>query len=125
MPYDIRYEDRGSYLFVHISGPESYDEASRFWEKLKSEVDARKMDRVLVVDEVTGVLEFEDVTWLSLKIAVLFYGKSIAYVDPKEESYVANSFGESIVAGQGVKVRLFRNERDAVAWIAPDGKPSA
>jgi hypothetical protein len=66
---------------------------------------------------VTGVLEHDDVYWFSAKIATLFYGKIIAYVDPKEESYVANEYGESVVYGKGVNVQLFRNEYDAIAWL--------
>ena len=117
MSYKIKYEDRTSYLYVHIEGPESYDEASRFWEELRNEAELQKQDRFLIVDEVTGVLDLNDVYWLSAKIATLFYGKVIAYVDPKEESYVANEFGESVVSGKGVKVRLFKNEKEAVEWL--------
>jgi hypothetical protein len=117
MSYKIEYEERTNYLYVHIAGPESYDEASRFWEELRKEADVRKHNRFLIVDEVTGVLEHDDVYWLSAKIATLFYGKIIAYVDPKEESYVANEYGEAVVYGKGVNVRLFRKKHDAIEWL--------
>ena len=117
MSYSISYEDMANYLYVHIEGPESYDDANCFWEELRKEADVRKKSRFLIVDDVTGVLDLKDVYLLSARIASLFKGQVIAYVDPKKESYVANQYGESIISGQGVKVRLFKTEIEAFEWL--------
>jgi hypothetical protein len=59
---------------------------------LHKEAEGRHYTKCLIVDEVTGVLDLNDVYWISAKVATLFYGRVIAYVDPKHESYVANEF---------------------------------
>lgn len=117
MAYTIVYENRKGYLRAHISGPESFEEASRFWEGLQHEGAGRLYDTFLVVDEVSGVLTQDEIYTLSVNVALLFAGKTIAYVDPKNESFDANRYGESVVASRQVTVRLFRTEPDAVKWL--------
>lgn len=117
MAYTIRYEDREGYLYVHMKGPETYENACRFWKDLRKEADSKKYTRFLIVDEVTGVLNRNQVYRLSVEIARIHVGNTIAYVDPKQESYESNAFGETVVVGQGVTARLFKNETDAVYWL--------
>lgn len=127
MAYTVVHENRKGYLRAHISGPESFDDASAFWEELHREGAKRFCDAFLVVDEVSGVLSQDEIYTLSVNVALLFAGKTIAYVDPKNESYDANRYGESVVASRRVTVRLFRTEADAVKWIekqASDRTPS-
>jgi hypothetical protein len=117
--YILRYEYREGYLFVHMKGPESYDSACQFWKDLRKEGDARKYTRFLIVDEVTGVLNRAQVYRLSTEIAKIHFGNTIAYVDPKEETFDANAFGETVVNDQGgVNARLFKNETDAIEWLS-------
>jgi len=117
MPYTVTYEDREGYLYAHIEGPESFEEASLFWESLRKEGAKRGYDAFLIVDEVAGVLDPTEVYTLSVNVALLFAGKRIAYVDPKNESFDANKYGESVVQSRHVTVRLFRTEPDAIKWL--------
>jgi len=119
--YTLRYEYRENYLFVHMKGPESYENALQFWKELRKEGDARKYTKFLIVDEVTGVLARDQVYRLSVEIARIHFGNTIAYVDPKPETYESNAFGETIVIGGGVKARLFKNEDEAIAWLHQAG----
>lgn len=117
MAYILRYEYREGYMFVHMKGPESYENALNFWKDLRKEGDLRKYSRFVIVDEVTGVLPRDKVFRLSVEIARIHWGNAIAYVDPKVETYESNAFGETVVIGQGVTARLFKTEADAVRWI--------
>ena len=56
MAYTLRYEYREGYMFVHMKGPESYDNALNFWKELRREGDLRKYSRVGSVVYYTGVL---------------------------------------------------------------------
>ena len=117
MAYTLRYEYREGYMFVHMKGPESYDNALNFWKELRREGDLRKYSRFVIVDDVTGVLSRDLVYRLSVEIARLLMGNIIAYVDPKTETYDSNAFGETVVNGQGVTARLFKTEADAIFWL--------
>jgi hypothetical protein len=115
--YTLRYEYREGYMFVHMKGPESYDNALNFWKELRREGDLRKYSRFVIVDDVTGVLSRDLVYRLSVEIARIHMGNIIAYVDPKTETYDSNAFGETVVNGQGVTARLFKTEADAIFWL--------
>jgi hypothetical protein len=115
--YKVRYEEREGYLFAHIEGPESYEDALQFWKEIKLKADAEDQSSLMVVDEVTGVLSTIQVHLLSIEIAKLHSGRTIAYVDPKEESFSANKYGETVVSTRGVNGSVFNNETDAIKWI--------
>jgi hypothetical protein len=118
VPYKVSYEDRGNYLFVHMEGPESYEEAMLFWKNLRIKAETEHLTNFLIVDEVTGVLNSVEVLSLSLNLGKMFIGATIAYVDPKKESFNANNYGGSIVRKCGVNAQVFVCESEAVTWLA-------
>ncbi len=54
--YKIIYEDRKGYLYVHISGPESFQAAVNFWMELENKLKTKNTAKIMVVDEVNGEL---------------------------------------------------------------------
>lgn len=117
MAYNVRYEEREEYLYAHISGPESVHNAINFFRDLRAKGDAEGYEAFLVVDEVSGHLDTNDTFHISKEIAKLHIGNTIAFVDPKEETFAANAFGGTVVANRGVITRVFDNENDAVEWL--------
>lgn len=117
MGYEIRYEARIGYLFAHIEGPETYDNALDFWRDLGREARERNFTRLMVVDEVTGILSTTQIFTLSTEIARLHPDATIAFVDPKKETLEANKFGETVLANRGITGRVFTNEEEAEEWL--------
>ncbi len=117
MGYEIRYEARIGYLFAHIEGPETYDNALEFWKDLRREARDRNFTRLMVVDEVTGILSTTQIFTLSTEIARLHPDATIAFVDPKKETLEANKFGETVLANRGITGRVFTNEEEAEEWL--------
>ena len=117
LAYNVRYEEREEYLYAHISGPESVHNAISFFRELREKGDAEGYGSFLVVDEVSGKLDTNDTFHISKEIAKLHIGNTIAFVDPKEETFAANAFGGTVVANRGVITRVFDNESDAVEWL--------
>ena len=117
MAYNVRYEDREDYLYAHISGPESVQNAIGFFRELRAKADAEGYEAFLVVDEVSGHLDTNDTFHISKEIAKLHIGNTIAFVDPKEETFAANAFGGTVVSNRGVITRVFDNENEAIEWL--------
>jgi len=117
MAYNVRYEDRGKYLYAHISGPESVENACGFFRDLRLKAEAEDHTAFLIVDEVTGVLDTNQTYFISKEIAKLHAGNIIAFVDPKEETFSTNAFGGTVVANRGVITRVFDNEEEALKWL--------
>jgi hypothetical protein len=118
MSYRVAFEERPGYFYAHIEGPESYSEALRFWESLSEKSRTGSHRKFLIVDEVTGKLSTGEIFALSEKVANLFLGKVIAYVDPKEETFDANKFGETVVSNRGVVAKVLRSEGEAIIWLS-------
>ena len=118
MSYKIIYTNKSGYLHVHISGPESFEAALHFWKELAGKAKAEQINRFLIVDEVSGQLTLLEHHNLSLIIARDFFGKIIAYIDPKTETFENNKFGEDVVYNRGVIAKVFRNEAEGIEWLS-------
>lgn len=121
MGYDIRYEKGRNYLFAHIEGHETYENALDFWKELQKEARERSFSRLMVVDEVTGTLNTTQIFTLSTEIARLHPDAVIAFVDPKKETLEANRFGETVLANRGITGRVFTDEGEAEKWLLSFG----
>jgi len=115
--YEIEFKDRKDYLFVNIQGPESYDAAVRFWEILASKARDEKVKRILVVDEVSGKLSTLELHKIGELVSTLFREIQVAFVDPKEETFSDNEFGETVIRNRSGNVILFRTEAEAETWL--------
>jgi hypothetical protein len=115
--YSISYEKKPGYLHVHIEGPETLKAAIQFWEDLAIKARKESHRKFLIVDEVEGKLDTSEVFDLSVKVSNLFAGAVIAYVDPKEDTFDANKFGEIVVRNRGVDATVFHSIPEAVAWL--------
>jgi hypothetical protein len=124
VPYRVTYEKRPEYLLVRMEGEESFKEAIRFWQALSDITIAEGITRFLIIDTVVGRLNVFQHYEISQLVASLFLGKRIAYVDPKEETFDANSFGETVVVNRGVIAKIFRLESDAHQWLLADLLPT-
>jgi len=117
MSYNISFEKEHEYLYVHMSGPESFEAAIKFWENLAQKSAAENFDKFLIVDEVEGRLTTTELHTLSLKVSQLFRGKKIAYIDPKNETFEDNRFGENVVYNRGVNAKVFRSADEGSIWL--------
>jgi hypothetical protein len=117
MAYITTCEQRPEYIHARIEGPESYEEAVRFWRELAGLASDSGHRKFLVKDKVKGVLTTSEHYYISLEVAGLFHGKQIAYVDAKEDTFSRNSFGATVVNNRGVRAEVFRSEEVALQWL--------
>jgi hypothetical protein len=103
-----------------MEGEESLTEAVLFWHALSDIANAERTSRFLIIDTVVGQLSTIEHFEISELVARLFVGKRIAYVDPKAETFDANSFGETVIRNRGGLVRLFKSEDDAHQWLSAE-----
>jgi len=115
--YKIIYEDRKDYLYVHISGPESFQAAVNFWMELENKLKTKNTAKIMVVDEVTGELDIMKHYEISTIVAEKFVEIKIAFIDPKKNTFELNKFGGEVVNSQGGFARVFRSETEGLEWL--------
>lgn len=117
MAYQLSFEYRQGYLFIIMTGQESYDAAVQFWQDLSAKARAEQLTRFMIIDQVKGRLDTSEHFYISTLVARLFAGKVIAYVDPKAETFENNQFGETVVTNRGVVAKVFHTETEAEVWL--------
>lgn len=117
MSYTISFENRSDYIYAHIEGKESYDEAVHFWEKLADEFQSEEIKKFLIVDKVTGRLSTIELYTLSIIVSDLFRGKTIAFIDSKDDTFEDNKFGETVIGNRGGTAKVFRSEDEGLEWL--------
>ncbi len=122
MPYTITREPRGTFLHLLLEGEESYADAIQFWKDLDQSSKKEGFTRFLIVDRTQGRLDTTQHYEISVLVSTLFNGRTIAYVDPKVETFESNRFGELVIRNRGGVVALFRTEAEAEAWLTLDAQ---
>ena len=118
--YKVTYESRPDFLLITISGPESYKNAAGFWKNLAQKATEENISKLMVVDHVSGKLNTLELHQLGELISKLFRGVRIAFVDPKEETYSDNQYGETVIQNRYGEVVLFSSTSEAEDWLTGD-----
>ena len=116
--YAVEQHIHATHLEFRITGPESFQNALGFWQMAAVTRREVCLAKILIIDEVDGVLEPVEIFQLSKKISELLDSQTeIAYVDPKPETIGMNTFGESIVRGAGFRTKIFTGAQEALNWL--------
>jgi hypothetical protein len=119
VPYDVRFENRGSYLLAHITGRGEYLETTRTtWRSIAAECKERGFTKLLILEEIAGQLPFMDQYAFADGLRQIgFDGITVAFVDAEPEHYANNKFAEDVAANRGVNGRMFQTVAEAENWL--------
>ena len=116
----IRFEPRENYLYVYVVKPqESVNAAITYWRTIIDECIARKYSKVLVEIEsryfpsTVDVYEMVNAVRKMLVINIM-----IAFVDGNIHRQQLNKFGEIVAQNRGIRGRVFKDQKDAEAWLS-------
>jgi len=119
-PYKLRFNDRGDYLRVEISGPgDSLEVSLAYWNAIAAECERRATRALLVVDlfeneplkssEVDQVIE-------SMSDSYMRHVR-VAYCELNSAVVAQAEYGELTAREMGFTVRVFASEQEAELWL--------
>lgn len=119
-PYELRFESRGDYLRVEVSGPaDSLEVSLAYWRDIADECERRGTRALLVADlfeneplkpaEVGRVIEAMRDTYMQ-HVRVAYCELNSAVVSQAEH-------GELTAREAGFTVRVFASEHEAELWL--------
>lgn len=116
--YKLTFDDRGDYLFVQISGRDSFASSLRYWNEIADEIEKRGHRKLFVHENLTDGISARETYDLimDLKQSVLKDVK-IALVDENSANTFVNNLGKLIANRSGAKVRIFSRPDKARRWI--------
>lgn len=120
--YELRFEDRGRYIFAHIKGNRGTLEiATAYWTEIAQEAIRTGLKRLLVIEDIPEMISIAEVHQLVTGLADLpIKDVRIAFVDLYAEHSSLNEFGILVGENRGFTVRSFDTEELAEAWLLED-----
>ena len=120
--YQVRYEERGEYLYVFVRGPAEALEASiQTFSAIAEECKDRGFKRLLIEEDLGTNLEFVDMYNFASQVPELgFRGIKVAVADRHIEHLQDNLFGETVAQNRGSVVRVFSDVVQAEKWLLSD-----
>lgn len=123
MPYELGIQEKENYIRVEVFGERipghEVEDAIGVWSHVAEVCNAKQMDRVLSIYNVTGSLPARAAHAIAYDPRKFGWSKrfKVALVDLNEESRQDMFFVEDVAVSSGYRVRVFDNEQEAEAWL--------
>ncbi len=118
MSYTLDFEDRGFYLFAHLTGKDSFEASMEYWYAIAAKTNQLGYSKVLVHENLTGhVSEAEIYDIMTSFKDAGFLGIQIAFYDENMADEEINDLGQLIVNNRGADVKIFGSLEEAQRWI--------
>jgi hypothetical protein len=119
MDYTLKKEDRGDYIYFHVTGSDSLEVSKAFWREIIETSTQQNYKKILVDEDLEGSVPIGDVYEVitsGLDIGDIRSIK-IAFVDKYQEHMAENIFGESVATNRGLNAKVFTNIDEAEQWL--------
>ena len=120
MSFELTFEDRDNYLYVHVTGPNSPENVVAYMHRVREECAKRDCHRILIEENLDGprlhMMEMFALVTGGTPEALGFFD-AIAYVDVQQD-FEAIKFAETVAVNRGIPVAVFGSVEDAENWIS-------
>jgi hypothetical protein len=127
MSYILNFERRSSYLYITVTGENSYDNVLQYLSEVRDLCEQYKCTDVLIVENLGGPsLDTFSIFDIISKVSeqTIRVVKNIAYVDINPAHNVDEmAFAENVAVNRGVNVQIFSDIYRAEQWLEKQGNP--
>jgi len=119
MSYEIRFEQKDTYLHAIVTGRNSRESVLAYMADITQECDRRQCFRVLIEERLDGPrLATLDIFAIASEGSMRALGmfEAVAYVDVNGGELM--DFAEDVAVNRGMPVAIFRSAADAENWIS-------
>ena len=118
--YQIAFEDRGGYLFVHLTGTDSFAASLSYWHEIADKADELGQYRVLVHEALEGQVSEAEMFDIMNDVVPSGLGVRIAFYDENQDNAQVNELGQLIAENRGAIIKIFGTLTDAERWLLSD-----
>jgi hypothetical protein len=116
-PYDIKLEDRGTYLWVLVSGESlNADIAKQYWDEISAKCRSAAHDKILIEKDFVEPVGPQDMIQMAEYVAKVLPSARIAFIDHQDHDDI-NELGKKLVRNLHVKMQIFDNAAEAERWL--------
>jgi hypothetical protein len=119
--YTLTFEDRGDYLFAHLTGEDSFADSLSYWNEIADQIIELGHRKLLLHETLVGEVSEGEIfdIMMDLRSSGLVEIK-IALYDENREDTPINALGQLIANNRGATVKLFKTLQSAQRWIEQD-----
>ena len=116
---ELVFEDRASYLYAEVSGPnDNFEISMAYWKSIAEQCHKRSASRLLVYERLGEYVGERNMTLMIDSIIALgFQNVRVAFVDAFVEDLVAAEQGELLAMERGIDGRVFGSVQEADTWL--------
>jgi sugar/nucleoside kinase (ribokinase family) len=119
--YQLTFEDRGSYLFAHIAGDDSFAASLSYWNEIAGKVSQLGRRKLLIHEELRGEVNENEMRELLMDLTHSgLKDVRIAFFDEDRSHMPINAVGQTLSASMGGHTRIFDSLEAARQWIEKD-----
>jgi hypothetical protein len=125
MSYLLNVDPRGSYLYISVTGENTYDNIVRYLSEVRDMCIKYECPNVLIVENLVGpslrtMSIYDLISSVSKQTSEII--QKIAYVDINPAHDLGDmKFAENVAVNRGVPVRVFSTIIAAEQWMASQG----
>ncbi len=117
-PYTLAFEDRGNYLYAHLTGKDSFESGLEYWRAIADKTLELGHKRVLVHENMLGDLNKAEVFEIITQFTKPAYlGIRLAFFDENIDDESLNALGQLVATNRGIMVEVFQTLKAAQHWI--------
>ncbi len=116
--YHLTFEDRGTYLYAHLTGEDSFAASLSYWNEIGDQVKKLGHDSVLVHETLEGAVNEAELFDVILDVVPSGIGIRVALFDENHDDAKINELGQLFASNRGAILRVFSSLQDAEEWIA-------
>ena len=123
MPWDIEFEDRADYLFVHVTGDNSRETILQYTQAMLRHCEESGHKRVLILERLNGPrLSVVELFTLLDEGSRRALGKFLAIAFVDEQMGDTADFAENVAVNRGMPIAIFDNLDAAEAWLLENAR---
>lgn len=118
--FRIEFEQRDVYLYVHLTGEDSFSSSLSYWRSIADKVKSLELNRVLVHENLTGNISEGEIFDVMMNILPDSNGIKVAFFDENQADHDINDLGQLIANNRGADIRIFQSLETAEKWISAE-----
>ena len=119
--YSLKTEDRGSYLYAHLTGQDSFEASLSYWNEIADKVKELDAKKLLVHEDLTGEVTEVEIYDIMMDLVDSGLGNlKIVFCDENHTDAALNSLGKLVANNRGANVMIFNSLKAAERWSKQD-----
>jgi hypothetical protein len=119
--YQLTFEDRNAYLYVRLTGEDSFAASLSYWNKIADQVKVRGCEKLLIHENLVGKVAETEIYDIIMDLMPSGLAEiQIAFYDENVDDTELNLLGQTLAVHKGANVKVFESLQAAKAWITKD-----